>query len=75
MYILDPQRARDEKRAVTDIVRLAGENVHAAEVQRPVERGGQRGGGAILSEMESGCGSGNGSVREEEEGSELSPRA
>lgn len=43
--MLDPQRARNEKRAVADIVRLAGENVYTAEVERPVERGGQKGGG------------------------------
>lgn len=43
--MLDPQRARNEKRAVADIVRLAGENVYTAEIERPVERGGQKGGG------------------------------
>lgn len=43
--MLDPQPARNEKRAVADIVRLAGENVYTAEVERPVERGGQKGGG------------------------------
>lgn len=44
-YMLDPQRARNEKQAVADIVRLAGANVYTAEVERPVERGGQKGGG------------------------------
>lgn len=36
---------------------------------------GEEAGSVVLREMESGCGSGNGSGMEEEEGSELSSRA
>lgn len=41
-FMLDPERARDEKQAVADFFRPEEEEVEI-EVERAIERGGERG--------------------------------
>lgn len=43
-YMLDPQRAKNEKRAMADFFGFVEEDESEVEVKRPVKRGGERGG-------------------------------